>query len=68
MKATGDSLGSLCQAVDFIADGLPAGSQRDCCSNADNNMTFCVERTFAVGQVTSPGTPGQCESDDVSCQ
>jgi len=67
MIEVGKSLGRLCVAVDFLADGITAGTEWDCCSNADNLKTFCVERRFAGGQVTDAGA-GVCESNDPSCQ
>ena len=55
----GAPLGSLCQAVDYLGGVAAGGDEWDCCSNPDNNKTFCIQRGFVVGCagcVTSPGT------------
>ena len=68
MQATSDSLGSLCQVVDFV--GSTASNPYDCCANPDNNKAQCILRQFATatGSVTTPGNPGECLSSDTLCQ
>ena len=65
VEASGESLRSLCETVDFL--GNTASTPYDCCANPDNNETRCIVRSFAAGTVTSPGTAGQCLSTDTLC-
>ena len=69
MDATGDSLGSLCQVIDYV--GSTATLPYDCCANSDNNQARCLQRQFATGlpglPLTSPGNPGECLSNDALC-
>ena len=62
---TGISLGQLCSPIDELLSGT--SNPIDCCANADNNQMHCIQRTFASGHVSSPGTPGMCLSTDSLC-
>ena len=62
----GSSLGVLCQLIDKFLD-VSGGNAYDCCADESKNQMRCIRRQFAAGLVTSPGTPGQCLSDDAMC-
>ena len=67
IAATGESMASMCQVIDAVANSN-GGNEYDCCSNSENNQTRCIERQFAnSGFITSPGTSGQCKTSDALC-
>ena len=67
MAATGESMATMCQAIDAVADSN-GGKEYDCCANSENNQTRCIERQFANSAfITTPGTSGQCMDTDSAC-
>ena len=77
MVNVGESLGSMCTAIDFLGDTgtnatplTPTLSQWDCCSNQATLKTQCEKRFVLDNQATrtiTEGTEGVCQSSDSQC-
>ena len=76
MSSVGNSLGSMCQAIDSLGDAAATDILRfDCCSNPDTLQTRCEQRQtintlggeLVYGISINDGTPGTCLSTDARC-